>query len=67
MVTGVQRENLCQHDRVTGATETNRNRHDLVTGATETNRNRHDMVMGVQRERESLPPRHGDRSHRTNW
>ena len=29
----------------------------------------HDMVTGVQREREreSLRPRHGDRSHRTDW
>ena len=45
--------------------------HDMVTGATETNQNRHDMVTRVQRERErereSLRPRYGDRSHRTNW
>ena len=26
-----------------------------------------DMVTGVQRERESLLPLHGDRSHRTDW
>ena len=37
--------------------------HDMVTGETE----RHDMVTGVQRERgrESLRPRNGDRSYRT--
>ena len=57
MVTGVQRENLCQYEMVTGVTE----RHDMVravqkeslwcydmvTGATEMNRNRHDMVTGA--------------------
>ena len=50
---------------VTGVTEQTRNEHYMVTGATK----RHYMVTGVQRERkrESLRPRHGDRSHRTDW
>ena len=50
MVTGVQRERICDYDMVTGVTETNRNRHDMVTGATEMNRNRHEMVRAVQKE-----------------
>ena len=45
MVTGVQRENLCQHDMVTGVTA----RHDMVTGAPEQIANCHDMT-GIHEE-----------------
>ena len=39
--------------------------YDMVTGVNEQTRNGYDMVIGVQRGRESLRPRHGDRSYRT--
>ena len=57
MVRTVQKESLWDYDMVTGATEMNRSRHEMVTRA---HRER-------ERERESLRPRHCDRSHTTNW
>ena len=54
MVRAVQKESLWDYDMVTGATEMNRNRNDMVTG------------VHRERERESLRPRHSDRSHTTN-
>ena len=46
MVTGVQRENLCQRDMVTGVQRERESlcQCDMVTGATEQNRNCHDMT-----------------------
>ena len=49
MVTGVQRENLCQHDMVTGVQRERVYDHDMVTGATEQIGNCHDMT-GIHEE-----------------
>ena len=65
MVTGVNEQTRNGHDMVTGVQDEIRNGPDMVIGCSEEIRNGHDMVTGVQRE--SLQPRHADRSYRTNW
>ena len=50
IITGVQRESLCGHDKMTGATEQIRSQLDIVTGVQTESVFDHDMVTGVHEE-----------------